>query len=507
MKRHTPRRLLLLLLLSGIALPLLLAAMPLQAQEPAEQEPGWSEPLSLSQNFPSSYLPDIAADQAGNLYVVWDVLFHEREGRWSDGVAFAMWDGTAWSPAVDIFGLELNHLPAIAVDSRGRLHLIGVGNVGLGYSRAWAQQQPIDARAWSDPVDLSDGNPAYWNDIVIDSHDRLHVVFASGGWILYTRSTDGGDSWSEPLKVALTMGGGRVQITKDNAENLYVVWSTETYEEDGTVAPGENGFTYSLDEGTSWSEPEVQVFDPGTGYNPTLGEWLSIAVDSQQTIHLVMVASSSDGEIRHLYKQGLDSLWVEDTIPEIKAKGLRNGYGFRGIVVDSSDNLHLVLPTSQSAAAQAPAGLFHTVWTKESKWSSWTRATVAWGQGCGLGNLIVSGGSQINVVWFEYLNEAAFYGRNEIRYASLQTGARPVPLVPLPTIPTAVITMSPTRAVPTPQMTDVATPTDTPSPTTVTEMNPMPPKSAPVSALVVGIGTTMLALAATTGLVALRKKA
>ena len=204
-------RLRILLVLAGYMLSGALVAVALQAQSPDELEPGWSEPESLSQNFPQSYLPDIAADVAGNLYVVWDEKNTERSAGWAEGVGFAMWDGAAWSPAVDIFGLELSHLPAIAADSRGQLHVIGVGYTGLGYSRAWAQQRPADARLWSVPVDISDGYPrVYWNDIVVDSRDWIHVVFSDQApgdtrtiadgqcvgedcsWVFYTRSMDGG---------------------------------------------------------------------------------------------------------------------------------------------------------------------------------------------------------------------------------------------------------------------------------------------------------------------------
>ena len=81
MKCRRLEHLVALSLLSGIALLLLWVTGPIRAQEP-----GWSEPVSLSENFPQSLLPDIAADQAGNLYVVWDALFEERDGGWGDGI-------------------------------------------------------------------------------------------------------------------------------------------------------------------------------------------------------------------------------------------------------------------------------------------------------------------------------------------------------------------------------------------------------------------------------------
>lgn len=483
----------------------------LWAQSPLEQGAGWSEPVSLSSSFPTAFLPDIAADQAGNLYVVWDTLFEEREGgRWSDGIGLTMWDGATWSPSVDIFGLEINHLPAIAVDSEGRLHLIGVGETGLGYSRAWAQLRPTDAHAWSYPVDLAGGYVPYWNDIVVDSRNWIHVVFSSSEStdsqecvtelctsIFYTKSTNGGDSWSRPLRISSLIGGGRVQITVDKSDNLYVAWSNEAVKRDGNFISGPNGFTYSLDGGVSWSEPESPVFAPRTWYNPTLGEWVSIAVDSQQVVHLMAV---SPDEIRHVYRQGINGPWIEVTVPDME--GLSPGYGFRWIAVDGDDYLHLILPMQHST--NSPAGLLHAVWNRASGWSSWDRATSTHASGCGLGNLAISQGNRLDVVWFEY-TDATFLGNNEVYYASLQTGARAMPQVSLPPMPT------PTALATTAQPTSTSQPIASAalilvaSPTVIVGVAPMS-RSAPVGGLAVGIGATVLILVTVIGIVTLRRR-
>jgi hypothetical protein len=493
-------------------------------------EPGWSEPVSLSQSFPQSYLPDIAADKAGNLYVVWDAQFTDRSEGWGDGVAFAMWDGEAWSPAVDLFGLELHHLPAIAADSQGRLHVIGVGQVGLGYSRAWAQQQPMDARLWSAPVDISDSLPrVYWNDIVVDSHDGIHVIFSDQApdadrviadghcvgedcsWVFYTRSTDGGDTWSTPVKISPRMAsGGRVMIAVDDDDTLYVVWSTEMVARSGAFAPSANGFAYSLSGGLDWSEPETQLFDtngvPGSLDDHPRDFWLSVAVDSTRMIHIISQGSG----MNHLYREGVDGPWIDGGLPRPDMGDAGPGYGFRGVVVDGADALHFVLPAYQPPDASTAPGLFHAVWTKDAGWSNWARATTnTRGKGSGLGNVVMSGGNNLHVVWFEHLEGSEGHlfgiprGRIEIYYAVLYTGAQAEPFSMLPVLPTEVLvipansTATATAAAP---VTPMAESTAAPSVDTTR------PQGLPVDGLIIGISLSVLTMVVVAGTVVLRRR-
>jgi hypothetical protein len=489
------------------------------------QGQGWSEPISLSDNFAQSYLPDIATDIAGNLYVVWDVVFEKRSSGWGDGVAFSMWDGKTWSTAVDIFGQEMSHLPTIAVDSKGRVHVIAVGYYAdghseLGYSRAWAQERPMDAHSWAEPVDLSGGYPrVYWHDIIVDSHDWIHVVFSDqfptqdreivGGqcvgedcsWVFYTRSTDGGDSWSTPVKISPAMAtGARAVITSDNKDRLYVAWCSEAWihRAAGNV-PSAMGFTYSLDGGSTWSRPETQLLDTGTcvGDEPCFDYRPSIAVDSQGTI---LVVTMVQGENRpYLYRRGLNYPWVEGVLPRIRAPDFGPGYGFHALAVDSSDNFHFLYPVYALEGSPEAPGLLHAMWNRDQGWSNWTRAVSSpLGSGCGLGDLVISRGNQLNVVWFDTLGSSGVIfaeprGTFNVHYASLQTGSRPIPVVPLPQIPT------PTAATPTPRSTPTPSTPMTPQATMPSKVLPRRDIELPApesAGLIWGTGVAILALIA-----------
>jgi hypothetical protein len=209
--------------------------------------------------------------------------------------------------------------------------------------------------------------------------------------------------------------------------------------------------------------------------------------------------------------------WVDGAVPQpnLNSAGLGAGYGFRGVAVDSSDNLHFILPTMQGADAREPSGLFHAVWNRDRGWSPWQRATTnTRGKGTGLGNVVVSNGNQLNVAWFEHLEGSAGQlfahprGAIEIYSANLQTGSQAIAPVPLPTLP------PPTRAEagqPTAVVTASATPT------TAATATPVIPASASASSskghgndsqsvaaippAVVGVGGALLALAVAAAIV------
>jgi len=548
MKGRVLARCLAYLLLAGLALSVF-SAVPLGAQDPDELEPGWREPVSLSQNFPQSYLPDIAADQAGNLYVVWDASFEPRDSGWGDGIGFAMWDGTSWSEGVDIFYKDISHLPAVDVDTHGRIHLIGdgytTGRAELWYSWAWALERPVDHRAWSDPICLSDGFTVYWNDIVIDSQDWIHVMFSGydpslpveyrddqcfgGGCdaLFYTRSTDGGDTWSQPVRTIPGLGnGGRFQLIADGEEVLHVVWDTEAFSHGGKFISSANGYMYSRDRGITWSEPELQLLDTrGVGNEPSHVYWLNVAADSQQTIHMVAVAGAqrlgsayereqdSGIHFRHFRKEGLDNTWVEEIIPSVQLAGLDQNYSLRAITIDSSDKLHLIVPTRQSGDSEVQSGLFHAVWSREDGWSEWRRVTHSTlGRGSGLGSLAMSEGNLLNVVWFEHMGNSSGFlfdeprGMIEVYYAGLRTEANPIPLIPLPQFPVSGVQAMSTKAAATAQV----MPSSLPYPRTVSDNVPKfesaQPPSRAANGMVFGVGVTVLVLAVAAGAVARRAR-
>ncbi|MBM4430595.1 MAG: exo-alpha-sialidase, partial [Chloroflexi bacterium] len=234
------------------------------------QEPGWSEPVRLSEpDYQApAVLPDVVAAPAGKVYVIWAQNLDEQEAH-SEMLYLSIWDGQHWSEPTDVI-YDRIWTPRIALDSQGKLHVVWEGFAGgVSYSWAWSQEAPRNPRNWAKPVFLpSDGRQPWWPTILVDSQDRLHVTWsdvslaeprlyasdASRGQqtcvsgcqsVWYTHSDDGGQSWSSPIKLTSEGMMAYVHVTHlDFQDNLYAAW----------VAGGIY-ITSSRNHGDTWASP------------------------------------------------------------------------------------------------------------------------------------------------------------------------------------------------------------------------------------------------------------
>jgi len=432
--------------LLGVVIGLL--ALAGTGQRAGAQTPGvWGPPVNLSMSDTASLFPDLAADTAGHVYVVWGEHSSDDIFR-SDMLLFRMWDGQTWSPPNDI--AVGGHLPQIAVDSQGRLHVVRIAR-GLEYKRAWAQGDPSNAQAWTPGQDLSLRNP-YWPDMVIDSQDRIHVVFTAEEGINYTRSIDGGDSWSDPIRLDIPRVGGAEtpRLAVDRLNSVYVVWSDLEVSVGGKDPMGIGvSFSYSTDGGETWSTPR-RIVTGDEGY-----EWPQVAVDSIGTIHVVWrYRDQTVGTVGYVVSSDRGESWSQ--VENLRLGSI--GAYSHGLAVDSADGLHLVIP----GGGDLPMGVSHLVRPPGGRWSSPTRISQ---NPCNAGSadaeLVISGGNHLHVVWYDRLEcELGFAppsGRGEIFYSALAVDApakAPEPLPPMPT-PTATVPTAQSISMPAPTLAEI----------------------------------------------------
>ncbi|MFN8499543.1 MAG: sialidase family protein [Anaerolineae bacterium] len=160
----------------------------------------------------------VAPDPSGGLNL--------QYGGW-DGqrTYYKHFDGTQWGPptflADGAFGRN------IAVDSAGHVHVLW-SNSDTWYAR-------FDGQRWTPPRQIAYG--AWHPTIAVGPDDSLHVAYNDndfccdhdGVQVRYIASTDGGDTWSQPVNVSQNTawsGGAALAVSQDGVVHLvYVVQS------------------------------------------------------------------------------------------------------------------------------------------------------------------------------------------------------------------------------------------------------------------------------------------
>jgi hypothetical protein len=191
--------------------------------------------------------------------------------------------------------------PRVAVDSNENVSVVW-GDTLTGSKRVVFTRSTDLGVSFSDLADISHstGN-AFDPEISIDRSDNINVVWeddASGkNAIMFTRSTNGGASFSTPLQISQGTGSAvEAHVATDMTGRIYVVWSQEV---DGTV---QAFFSRSTDGGRTFSTPlnlsNTANADIHKAYVATFGNTVYVAYNNDyDRDHQAYVLTSSDAGI------------------------------------------------------------------------------------------------------------------------------------------------------------------------------------------------------------------
>jgi len=248
----------------------------------------WTSPVSILPDPRSINCPRVAVDSTGSPHVVWQ--------DWSDGQIYhSVKSAAGWSQpqVISLYDADPDStyfLPQLAAGEEDKVYVVWYGS-SYSHSGAFFAGCAAAVCTMGAPIPAADGanNPA----IAVDGLGRLHVIWNHGD-VYYSRSDDGGISWSPPEPLPALPGTPYSKaIRTDNFNRPHVVWEEEVEVGDAQVA-------YVAWTGASWSAP-VRL-----SIGPEAYVLQSLAIDAYNQVHVAWTEWMTDtGEILYAARSDL----------------------------------------------------------------------------------------------------------------------------------------------------------------------------------------------------------
>ncbi len=324
----------------------------------------WSVPVAVSTSSADSFANGLVADPNGFVHMVWSQTNANPDGGNSAGMEYARWDGRSWTSPLMVFGAPFvnvsppsaalaNHtLYVVFADpSSGEIHFTSVEVSSATNQQSWAALSSL-------PVQ---GSGASSPQIRAASDGSLYVVYAvpinenRGVYILH--STDGGASWSQPVKVFDAAQANwpvvdSPQLAVTDPQHLHLLFTQ--YSLPGKNSPVGLYYANSSDGGSFWAAPQTLTNQPtywsdilSAGQGSVQIAWQDLSNGAYTVWHN---ASSDNGQSW----TGKSSLNSSDTQAMLSP-----------LIVDAQGQVHLV---QSSVEDPGSITLTHWIWNAP-QWS------------------------------------------------------------------------------------------------------------------------------------------
>jgi hypothetical protein len=254
----------------------------------------WTASKRLTWTPGSSEDPDITVDSLGNIHVVWEdatpgnyEIYYKKST--DGGLTWMASERLAWTSGP-------SYLPKIGSHWSGWLYVVWQDDTGGG-TEVYFKKGSIGGLGWSaiQRVSWTSGNSAS-PALAVDFSGNLHLAWIDdtpgNPEVYYSKSTNGGISWSTAKRLTWTSGLSRnPAIAIDLSGNPHVVW------EDDVTGKEEVYSRMSPDGGVSWASGQRLTWNSGYSFSP------AIAIDSSGSPH-VLWWDDTPGNFEIYYKRG-----------------------------------------------------------------------------------------------------------------------------------------------------------------------------------------------------------
>lgn len=206
---------------------------------------GWGPDVRLTEN-PNTY-PARVAIRGNYVHLVWQDFSKDSWGiyykRSTDG-------GESWGADTRLTNKGVNcAYPAIAVSGS----TVWVMWQTLGFSAPLYYKWSIDnGQTWGEDIALTDGGGSAYNPSIAVWGDVIHIVWEDHrdndfAKVYYRRSTDGGRTWREDIKLS-DQRGSQEPLVAVAGDNVHVIWKG-TDKDDQVLY-----YMHSTNGGGTWGE-------------------------------------------------------------------------------------------------------------------------------------------------------------------------------------------------------------------------------------------------------------
>jgi hypothetical protein len=282
----------------------------------------YTTPIRVNQD--KSLRPDrspmMKLDHNGNIYIAW---ISGAGGSGNGPISMAVsTDGGMSFPIQSSVCSDANcnsnfqRTAQFVIDTKGNIHLVWMGSRINSQPDIWYTHSTDQGKTWTKPVSVCDADDSskYAQDfpsIACDSSDNIYVSFldmrstqrkiSTTPLLYFTRSTDGGMTWSLNKRADIPPGGvggtceccteqiastadGHIYIVyRSNINNVRDIWLARSYDKGLTFQPA-----LKLSSG-DWNIEECPVTGP------------HIALDDAEGAHIVWRDARDDSMRIHLY--------------------------------------------------------------------------------------------------------------------------------------------------------------------------------------------------------------
>ena len=342
---------------------LLISLQDIPGVNAQDQGNWWSLPFRLSSADGKASEAYIVADQYGYVHVFWTEYLPDDRTI----VQYSRFDGESWTVPFDIYitrpFVPIENLSPF-VDQHGTLHLVWTEALGkfIMYTRAPAHDA-LSSQKWETPylIDI----PADTIRLKIDSKDVFHILFT---WkiglqtgVFYSFSEDQGVTWSEPVWLDQDILSGyspaSLQFELDENDGLHAAWYY--------IAQDASGgdwvrYAHSLDGGITWSSPFTidRAGELGDEVDYSLSAATPVMIVNGQDVHIIWAGGKLHYR-HHRYSRNLGRTWSTPT----RFMGDLNGQAGDGLVADGQGRVHFF------SQIRYPQGIYHAVW-ENNRWTA-----------------------------------------------------------------------------------------------------------------------------------------